>query len=602
MEKLKQKVLSLLKEEFGEYSYFEVKKQVAWDTLEKKAEFIKDIQSLCNSLSSEPNRYLVIGYDKHKKTFEEVSNYIDFDDGKLVSMLSAYLDPEITFTSHTFITEDNKHFVVIEFTKDMLTPPHLIKKEIRQQGKDAYLNLGEMWIKGGGKGGSSSKRRATRSDIFEMFDLYIEQQTEKRTQIRVTEVMKTKQVGKIAQELILPKNFDISLIYEKDEIFLNIIKQLILGEKSTYLRELVENIRQNILFSWKKTGHDVIKPEDIEKLNNLVYDVKINQIQPSIRKIVLLGVQLIKTHSYPLIFGRLLQILTDFYPYGYRPEFGIPLVQNIKFPNENLSFSLSSIESMTAFNLLGAYAVKIGNTSYLSKIINLRAKWEDGFESRLMIFQHVSGKEEFTAIPELRNSDGKTYKNLVNFYSEKGNYLIPVAFDDKDDASDWVACFDLVKEFNSQALIYNWEIQKKLREEKYNKERSQLSDETPGYKINELRSKIFGEYDYWRSPYTYFSSILNLNSKKITKILERFIELYRQKDISELKNYFVNDKHNQINYEQFDKFILKGIEDIQRQRDQSYHFASLFGWFGKDVNDFIKTTSEKYNLNSVLLR
>lgn len=594
MNELKQKILNLLKEEFGEYSHFEVKEQVTWDTIEKKAEFIKDVQSLCNSLSQEPMRYLVIGYNKHKKTFKDVANYQDFDDGKLINLLTAYFDPEITFKTYAFTTDDDKHFVVIEFPKDKLAPPHLIKKEMREQGKGTYLNLGEIWIKGGGKGGSSSKRRANRDDLYEMFDLYIEQRTEKRTQIRMTEAMKTKQVGILAQELILPENFDISLIYKEDEIFLNIIKQLILGEKSMFLRELVENLRQNILSSWKKTKHESPSQDNLEKLLDLTNDIKNNQIQPSIRKLTLLGIQLIKTRSYPSIFERLLQIISEFYPYGYETEFGVQSAQNIKYPNENLSYSLASLESMTAFNLLGAYATKVSNSSYLSKIINLKTKQGNERASNFMIFTHASGGEEYSAVPELKNPDGKTYKNLINYYSEKSNYLISQVFDDEDDMSNWLACFDLIKEFNSQALIHTWEAQKKLREQEFKKMKEQLSEGTSEYKINELSDEIYGEYNYWRSPFSYFGSFLNLDSKKIINLIERYINLYQQKEYSELKNYFINDKHNILNYEKFDKFIMEGIKDIQRQRDQAYHFASFFGWFGKDIDNFLKVTANKY--------
>lgn len=602
MEELEQKILNLLKEELGEYSHFEVKEQINWNTLENKAEFIKDVQSLCNSLSPEPIRYLVVGYNKNNKTFKDVSNYQEFDDGKLVSLFSAYFDPEITFKSHAFVIEDNKHFIVIEYPKDKLTPPYLIKKEMKEQGKEAYLNLGEIWIKGGGKGGSSSKRRATRNDLYEMFDLYIEQLTEKRTQIRVSEAMKTKQISTLAHELISPENFDLSLIYKEDEIFLDIIKQLILGERSFYLRELVENLRQNIIGSWKKTKHDTIKPEDLETLTDLTHDAKVSQLQPAVRKLVLLGIQLIKTRSYPSTFDRLLQILAELYAYGYKPDYGIQFVQNQKYLDENLSFSLPSLESMTAFNLLGAYATKLGNSSYISKLINLKTKWEDGHESRLMMFLSASGREEYSGIAELKNSDGKSYKNLINYfvekgnYSGKGNYLIPHVFDDDDDEENWLASFDLIKELNSQVLIHNWVAQQKIKEIEFNKLKLQLPEGTAEYKINELRRKVYGEYDYWQSPFAYFASFLNLNSDKVSPILERLITLYQQKDYSELENYFVTDKHNSLNYEQFDRFIFEAIEDIKRQRSQAYNFASFFGWFGKDVDNFLKATAKKYNL------
>jgi len=597
MKDLKQRVLKLLQEEFGEYSYFEVKEKASWGTLGKKAEFIKDVQSLCNSLTTEPARYLVIGYNKHKKSFENVTNYKDFDDGKLVTMFSAYFNPEITFKTYAFTASEGKHFVVMEFPTDKLNPPHLIKKEIKGSDKKYYLNLGDIWIKGGGKGGSSSKRRATRDDLHEMFDLYIEQLAEKRAQIRISEILKTKRVTALAQGAISPENFNISLIYEDDDVFTNIAKQLVLGKKSVYLRELAESLRQNLISSWKKAKHDAIKPEDLEKFCDLVNDVKTNQVLPSIRKLVLLGIQLIKTRSYPQIFDRLLQILAEFYPYGYKPEYGIQSTQNIKYPNENLSFSLPALESMIAFNLLGAYATKVSSSSYLHKIINLKTKWEDEHESRLMIFQCASGKEGYSVIPELNQSDGKTYKNLINYYSEKGSYLISQLFDDSEDLLSWLACFDLIKEFNSQALIYTWIDNRKQKEQEFNAVRSKLPEDTPGYKINELKNEIYGEYYYYQSPFTYFASFLNLDSKRIVSILERYIELYQKKSFLELKKYFVKDKHNIVNYEEFDKFIFEVIEDIKKQRDQIYHFASFFGRFGKDVDNFLKATAKKYNLS-----
>lgn len=327
---LKALITNLLKEEFGEYAHFEVKTLAGWDTLEAKSEFIKDVQSLCNSLSVEPVRYLVIGYDKYKKEFTDVSNYNDYDDGKLVSMLSAYFDPEITFRSHVFTTEDGKHFVVLEFPREKLSPPHVIKKEIQEQGKPSLLNFGEIWIKGGGKGGSSAKRRATRADLHEMFDFYIEQLAEKRAQIRVTDILKTKKIGEAAKDLLLPENFDTSLIYKEDDIYMDVVRQLVLGEKSILLRELIESLKHTVISSWKKLKYEGSQPADLTAFTELTKETIDNQIKPVMRKLTLLGMQLIKVRAYPTIFDNILEVISDFYTYGCVSGYGVQSVQNFK--------------------------------------------------------------------------------------------------------------------------------------------------------------------------------------------------------------------------------------------------------------------------------
>lgn len=597
MEKLKEVILNILKEEFGEYSYFEVKTTVSWDTLEKKAEFIRDVQSLCNSLTDEENRYFVIGYNKHKKIFEDVKNYKDFDDGKLVSLLSAYFEPEITFKSYAFKTDDGKNFVVVEFPTKKLSPPHLIKKEITQQGKDSILNVGEIWIKGGGQGGSSAKRRANKDDLYGMFDLYIERQSEKRAQIRVDEILRSKQTTAVAKELILPENFDVSLIYREDELFLKAVRQLILGDKSTYLRELTETLRQNLIASWKKLKpKDGATPEEMLRFSELVYETKSNQTLPTIRKLTILASQLIRARAYPSIFETLVSTLAEFYELGYDNQYGIRGAQNITHPDENLSFSVPSVESMTAFNLLGAYSLKMNNATYLSKLINLTSKWENGEPKRLMIFLFPAGGEEHINIPELRSSDGKSLKNFINFYSEKGNYLIPQFFDNDDDLLNWLSGFDLVREFNSQALIYNWESEKQARNKVFTTRKQGLPDGTPEYKLNELQSEVLGEYNYWRSPFAYHPSCLGQDFNRVSGALERFILLFREKNAEEIKKYFVMDKHNKLNYNEFDKFIFNSFEDIKKQRAQSYTFMLSWGWVGAEVDRFLKEVAKKYSL------
>jgi len=597
MTDLRQNILDLLQEEFGEYSHFEVKGLVAWDTPDRKAEFIRDIQSLCNSLTDEKNRYLVIGYNKHEKSFEDVENIKDFDDGRLVSLLSAYFEPEITFKSYAFTSDTGENFIVLEFPSISLTPPHLIKKEITQQNKEALLHHGEIWIKGGGKGGSSAKRRANREDLYGMFDLYIERQSEKRAQIRVDEILKSKQTTRVAQELILPENFDISIIYREDEVFVNIVRQLILGEKSTYLRELTEAMRHNLLTSWKKLKpKDSATPEEMLKFSEVVYDVKSNQILPTMSKLTILATQLIRARAYPLIFETLINTLSEFYYLGYDNQHGIRGGQNVTHPTENLSYSVPAIESMTAFNLLGAYALKVDNFTYLAKLVNLTSKWDNDHPKRHLIFLFLAGHERQIEISELRNPDGKTIKNPINFFAEKGNYLMPQYFEDGEDLLNWLSSFDLVREFNSHALIYNWEAQKKERKEEYLAIKQTLPQDTSESRLREIEEDVMGEYNLWNSPYEYHPSCISQDFQRVSIILERFISLFKEKKFEELKYYFVKDKHNKIDYSQFDKFIYEAFEAVKNQRAESNYFSMSWGWIGAEVERFLEDTKKKYSI------
>ena len=168
-------------QEVGEHPLYELKRSCNFDELPEKIEFVKDVQSICTS-RIESEKYLVIGADDSAHAFVGVDNLADYDEVRISNRLEKYLQPLPRFEIFNFKASNGKDFVVLVFPKQRSR--RILARETVEDtsGKVPKLLLrkGDLWT----KGDSTGKRLATPADWDEVFEEYVEFETEKRTRQR----------------------------------------------------------------------------------------------------------------------------------------------------------------------------------------------------------------------------------------------------------------------------------------------------------------------------------------------------------------------------------------------------------------------------------
>jgi len=375
---------------------------------------------------------------------------------------------------------------------------------------------------------------------------------------------------------------------------------LVLENKSASVRSLVEDIKDNLISSWEQVNRRKHHDVDEEK----VYNIKINHLNPSFRKLVLIATTLIKLREFPSIFDSILQVLSDIYARGANIEYGIESQLNRKYPDIYLSFALPSIECETAFYLIGAYALKSNNVSYLNKLLNTKTYWQTGEPQRHMAFMLLRGNDSFLNIPELRTNSPYIFKNSIELFSErgsssdKGSYLIPNFFIEKDELTQFLASFDFIIALNSDVLFRKWVSIREQRAKEFEKQKTTLPQNTSEYEIKSLGNEIMGEYYYHdeASPFKYYPQCISIPQSNIALVVERLIDLYQSKKYEELKQFFIDDKHFNLDLTKFDLRLYYTLIGLFEKSAKQGFRGWIAGRGNMAIQYFLKDTKDKYKL------
>lgn len=160
-----------------------------------KAEFVKDIASLANSITGRDTHYIFVGCTEgdgvvgmnyteigNEETEESEADELEdeegdsprhlmsYDESDIQETINQYLSPTPNFTLHTFDTDDGE-LAVLEI-RPSANVPSVVENRIHDDA-NTYLHAGRIWIRGG-----SGKKVALREDIEDIIQFRIQAQRE----------------------------------------------------------------------------------------------------------------------------------------------------------------------------------------------------------------------------------------------------------------------------------------------------------------------------------------------------------------------------------------------------------------------------------------
>ncbi len=142
---------------------YEFKREIHVETLESKAEFIRDMISLGNmALRERRKAYLIVGVSRSGSVLE-ITNPNLCDDATYQQIIKSYVDPKMEFASRSFSFNANKIPVFVLSPQGEI--PYSVQKVLNSQAKkdskkQVSLNEGQSWIRDG-----SSKREITVGEL-----------------------------------------------------------------------------------------------------------------------------------------------------------------------------------------------------------------------------------------------------------------------------------------------------------------------------------------------------------------------------------------------------------------------------------------------------
>ncbi len=334
------------------------------DTLHNKAEFIKDIQAIANSvIPFGKEKHLVVGADEKSKEIVGC-NHADFDDADIRQLLETYLDPVPDFEVLRLQSSKGKDFVVLRIPHQP-NRPFVAKASIRDNTR-AFLEEGQIWLKPGGpETGSSGKRLLkTRSELIELIDIQprvekaIADMLEQRIPaIRLEE--RTRLQGQTVNS--------ISALASSDEEFESHIEQLLTtpgNHQLNVLSVLVEKLREKTVDIWDVELDDYginsrIRPPDILR-------IKEAEFLPAMRRVVLLGLLLIKFSVPQDWFAKIANLLLQIFDASHHLGKITTEVDRNSYVDsleEHASHTVPALESLIAAYLLAGFELSRRNSN-----------------------------------------------------------------------------------------------------------------------------------------------------------------------------------------------------------------------------------------------
>lgn len=228
----------------------------------KKAEFIRDVASLANTLTEKDTHYIIVGVDddgeyvgitggRENHRGEGPRHIFSFDESQIQQIIDSNLVPSPTITWHTF-ENDSKKFGVLEI-EPLESPPCLTAKHIDENEK-RHLHKGLIYVRKG-----SSKKIASREEIQEILEYRVRQQRERI----LNGVTKAIQIGpewidRISDALPEDEGIPLTAASDASEADFEITQRLTREPASTLDEQLNEDISQ-----WKYRGDDFVEAKPL---------------------------------------------------------------------------------------------------------------------------------------------------------------------------------------------------------------------------------------------------------------------------------------------------------------------------------------------------
>jgi len=336
--------------ELGEHPECELKREWRRDTSYLRAEFIKDIQSIANSeIPREREKYIVVGADEQTRTITGC-NHADFDEAGIRQLLESNLDPVPEFEVLGLTSSAGVNFVVIRIPHQP-NRPFVANATIRVNDR-VYLAEGQIWIKpGGGDTGSTQKRLVTtRAELLQLIN--IEPLVQREVAARVEQLLPQIRLEERTRLQGQAVNF-VSALTATDAEFEAYAEQVLAAENERQLSMVIEKLRERTVTVW------ALEPEESRQIpRERVVEIKETTFIPAMRRIVHLGLILIR-YSAPIHwFERLASLLVEIY--NSSNSLGRVLVRidheaSVDSLANHSNHTVLAVESLLAAYLLAGY-------------------------------------------------------------------------------------------------------------------------------------------------------------------------------------------------------------------------------------------------------
>lgn len=379
-----EKLISLL----GEHPECELKRDWARNTPFHKAEMVKDIQATANAAATpDKEKYIVVGADQQTRTITGCDP-AEYDDASIRQLLEQYLDPVPEFEVLSLKSSASIDFVVLRFPYQENRPIYA-KGQIRGDRNQVHLAVGQVWTKSGGADtGSTGKRLvSSRQELLGMIN--VEPRVSHEVELRLQRLLPQIRLEERTR-LNTGENMVLPVLTATDEEFESYVEQLLVGEKANHLSVALEKLRDRTVLSWE-THFDERGKITAEQ----IAQIRETEFLPAIRRLVLLGLLLIK-YSAPLQwFSAVIDLVAEVFDASQNLRRAQSPAQDenaVSSLDEHQSYTVPALEALLAIYLLAAYAlVTRGKHQYLRslfpRVVNaVGGPGDDGYRSFLLFW------------------------------------------------------------------------------------------------------------------------------------------------------------------------------------------------------------------------
>lgn len=354
----------------GEHPLYELKREISFNSLEDKIEFVKDVQSICTS-RIESERYLVVGVDSKTRSFYGVSSLEDFDEVKIRAQLAKYLEPTPDFEVFNLIASNNTDFILFVFSRQK-TRRVLAKATVEDPTtRKLLLREGDLWT----KGDSTGKRLATARDWDDIYGETVEREAEERTRRRTAHY-----IDRVVAQQKLQTSYGLSTVpeYSNDEEFKSLIEALCANDDSRKFGLVLERLRDDLIEGWHtggllgptdlSSGPTLTLPEIQTRAAKHIADV----FRPAMQRLTAAGLYVVKAHGSVEFLDAVLALLEEIYTTTDQLSLLrliTPRGTRSKDHTAHASHTVPALEALIALQTLGAYVVKRRRFEYMRKLL-----------------------------------------------------------------------------------------------------------------------------------------------------------------------------------------------------------------------------------------
>jgi hypothetical protein len=244
----------------------------------KKAEFIRDISSLANTITNRDEHYLFIGVDddgdivgitpgRENYRGSGPRHIFSYDESDIQEIVDSNLETTPTLSWHTF-EEDGNQFGVLG-VKPLTAPPAVTVQHINDDSGHRLLHEGLVFVRKG-----SGKKIAGREDLERILKYRIEKQREQILDgVHKAIDLGPEWIDRIGQALPEEPGIPLTTTEDPDEADVKMTQRITREPASTLDNQLNEDISQ-----WRGRGDDFIERQPLYEYYTHPSKLRLNEI------------------------------------------------------------------------------------------------------------------------------------------------------------------------------------------------------------------------------------------------------------------------------------------------------------------------------------